>query len=525
MVLTGMGGSSLFPEVLATTFGSAEGYPTCTCSTPPTRPPSPRSLDACPADRTFWWRRRSRARRSRPARTSSCSGRARATRPASPSSPTPVPLSATWPASAGSATCGRTTPTSAAATRRCRCSASCRPRCSASTAPRCSTPPTRWPTASQPVDDDDRSAPGVALGAAIGAAALAGRDKLTILLDPAVATFGLWLEQLVAESLGKHGVGAVPDRRRAVRHRAGPSRRPADRRSSATPSGAAEVRASGQSRRSSSRWRSRPTSAPTSCCGSSPSRSPAGCSASTPSTSPTSRRPRSAARACSTPTRRRARRDAGGRGAGHGAARRLPGHLRLRRSRTRSRRHGWSTPRSRSVVASAWRPRSASARGSCTRPASSTRAARTTRCSSRWWATDPADLRHPRPAVHLRRVQGTPRPPATCRPCATPARTRAYRVDLDDPAGRLTTWDSPAGQARRHDEATVSVRRVGAGDVTTSSRRAAGRRRSTPPTATVPGRGSGPTRGEGCTMIRLSGVNAPRSEPSTKPVDVGGGHA
>jgi glucose-6-phosphate isomerase len=62
----------------------------------------------------------------------------------------------------------------------------------------------------QPSDDDSDLNLGIALGAAIGAAAKGGRDKLTILIDGRVATFGLWLEQLVAESLGKHGVGAVP---------------------------------------------------------------------------------------------------------------------------------------------------------------------------------------------------------------------------------------------------------------------------------------------------------------------------
>jgi len=52
--------------------------------------------------------------------------------------------------------------------------------------------------------------PGVALGAAIGALAKAGRDKLTLVADPAIARFGTWLEQLVAESTGKLGVGIVP---------------------------------------------------------------------------------------------------------------------------------------------------------------------------------------------------------------------------------------------------------------------------------------------------------------------------
>ncbi len=52
--------------------------------------------------------------------------------------------------------------------------------------------------------------PGLRLGALIGAAVAAGRDKLTLVLDPEVETFALWLEQLLAESTGKHGTGVVP---------------------------------------------------------------------------------------------------------------------------------------------------------------------------------------------------------------------------------------------------------------------------------------------------------------------------
>lgn len=55
-----------------------------------------------------------------------------------------------------------------------------------------------------------RKNPGAWLGAAIGALALAGRDKLTIIASPPVASFGLWAEQLIAESLGKDGKGVVP---------------------------------------------------------------------------------------------------------------------------------------------------------------------------------------------------------------------------------------------------------------------------------------------------------------------------
>ncbi len=52
--------------------------------------------------------------------------------------------------------------------------------------------------------------PGAALGVTLGALWRAGRDKLTLIADPAVGRFGAWLEQLVAESTGKHGVGIVP---------------------------------------------------------------------------------------------------------------------------------------------------------------------------------------------------------------------------------------------------------------------------------------------------------------------------
>jgi len=52
--------------------------------------------------------------------------------------------------------------------------------------------------------------PGLVLGAALGELTLAGRDKLTFLATPALASFPDWIEQLVAESTGKHGQGIVP---------------------------------------------------------------------------------------------------------------------------------------------------------------------------------------------------------------------------------------------------------------------------------------------------------------------------
>lgn len=52
--------------------------------------------------------------------------------------------------------------------------------------------------------------PGVRFGLALGAAAKAGRDKLTLIADDKIADFGAWAEQLFAESTGKNGHGLIP---------------------------------------------------------------------------------------------------------------------------------------------------------------------------------------------------------------------------------------------------------------------------------------------------------------------------
>jgi transaldolase/glucose-6-phosphate isomerase len=52
--------------------------------------------------------------------------------------------------------------------------------------------------------------PGLALGAALGELALAGRDKLTFVAPGPLEALPIWLEQLIAESLGKSGTGIVP---------------------------------------------------------------------------------------------------------------------------------------------------------------------------------------------------------------------------------------------------------------------------------------------------------------------------
>jgi hypothetical protein len=56
----------------------------------------------------------------------------------------------------------------------------------------------------------DGKNPGVWLGAILGGGARHGRDKLTIIVSPPIATFGYWLEQLIAESTGKEGKGILP---------------------------------------------------------------------------------------------------------------------------------------------------------------------------------------------------------------------------------------------------------------------------------------------------------------------------
>lgn len=52
--------------------------------------------------------------------------------------------------------------------------------------------------------------PGLDLGLFLGAAARGGRDKLTIIASHGLADVGAWLEQLVAESTGKRGLGIIP---------------------------------------------------------------------------------------------------------------------------------------------------------------------------------------------------------------------------------------------------------------------------------------------------------------------------
>jgi len=60
--------------------------------------------------------------------------------------------------------------------------------------------------ASQPVEQN----PGVVLGTLLGTLGKMGRDKLTVIASPGIHDLGAWLEQLVAESTGKIGKGLIP---------------------------------------------------------------------------------------------------------------------------------------------------------------------------------------------------------------------------------------------------------------------------------------------------------------------------
>jgi glucose-6-phosphate isomerase len=67
-------------------------------------------------------------------------------------------------------------------------------------------------SAKEPIQNN----PGVQLGLLLGTAANAGRDKITIFTSPEIYDLGAWLEQLIAESTGKQGKGITPVDREAI---------------------------------------------------------------------------------------------------------------------------------------------------------------------------------------------------------------------------------------------------------------------------------------------------------------------
>jgi glucose-6-phosphate isomerase len=69
-------------------------------------------------------------------------------------------------------------------------------------------------TASAKLDPDNN--PAVELGLALGCAAKAGRDKITIFTSPEISDLGAWMEQLIAESTGKKGLGITPVDRETI---------------------------------------------------------------------------------------------------------------------------------------------------------------------------------------------------------------------------------------------------------------------------------------------------------------------
>jgi len=62
----------------------------------------------------------------------------------------------------------------------------------------------------------DEDNPGLTLGAILGTAANHGRDKLTIIASPGLFDLGAWMEQLVAESTGKEGKAIIPVDRESI---------------------------------------------------------------------------------------------------------------------------------------------------------------------------------------------------------------------------------------------------------------------------------------------------------------------
>lgn len=210
VVLMGMGGSSLFPEVLARTFGSAAGYPTLHVLDSTDPDAVRRVLDATAPDRTFhlassksgttletrshlelFWERSGDPTRfavvTDPGSALGELARSRSFREVFENDPdiggryAALSLFGMVPAALIDAD-GDAILEAAL----------------------------DMADALEPDADDAETNVGLRLGAAFGAAARSGRDQLTIVLTPALESFGLWLEQLVAESTGKHGVGVIP---------------------------------------------------------------------------------------------------------------------------------------------------------------------------------------------------------------------------------------------------------------------------------------------------------------------------
>ncbi len=224
--------------------------------------------------------------------------------------------------------------------------------------------------------------PGVWLGAVMGELASRGRNKVTLIASPKVATFGYWVEQLIAESTGKQGKGIVPIEGEPV----------------GKPAVYGDDRVFVYIRMA--RCATSSTSAASFSVGRSPPRLRARSCASTPSTSRTCRNRRTTRRRCWRHSRA---------GASCRPRIRCRRHARRAGSRACSTEarmepiwRSWRTPRAllvprlrsmrsarRCATASTSRPRRVMAHAFCTRRASFTRAARARGSSSRSCRTTP----------------------------------------------------------------------------------------------------------------------------------------
>ena len=376
--------------------------PSSGCSTPPTRPRWPASATSAPPTRPCSSPRRSPARPSRPAATSQTSGPAAAGPSSSRSSPTRAP---SWPKlaadRAASGPLFENRPTSAAATRRCRTSGSCRPRLAGR---RLAGPPRHRPIAmaerlapaADPAAEPRPAARRRSWARPCRPAATSSRSSSTSDID----TFGLWLEQLLAESTGKQGTGVIPSP-------ASGSARPRSTATTGSSSPSASTTASCRSPTPATRWSSSAYGGPldlgaqvllwelaTALCGAvlginpfdQPNVAEAKEATAEVLDGPDHRPSRSSPAA---PLLDQVR---------PGRLRRHPG---LRRPRVRRGRRARGRPHRPSATGSGWPPPSGSGPASSTPPASSTRAARRPACSSRWSATTPTDVAIPGAAVRV----------------------------------------------------------------------------------------------------------------------------
>ena len=239
--------------------------------------------------------------------------------------------------------------------------------------------------------------PGQTLAHVIGNAHAKGRDKLTFVMPPALASVGLWLEQLIAESTGKQGTGVLPvageplgepaaygDDRLFVHLRQSTGLRRAGRRARRPARGRpAGVHPAARRRPRRHRRALRRVGDRDGARRRAPAHQPLRPAERAGGQGPHGRDPRGL----------RARRQAAGRGARlaerRARARRARALLRLpagvRRPHARAPGAARAAAGPRCATRSAAPSRPASARATCTRPASTTRAGRRTACSCSCW--------------------------------------------------------------------------------------------------------------------------------------------